>query len=79
MIVSLYTKSVKAKTTSAGHPQANLLAAVYWSGRGHVIEDRASKMLDTLEVVIRRKVREARCTSDDPNNHQGDTCPIHES
>jgi hypothetical protein len=20
-----------------------------------------------------------RCTSDDPNNHQGDTCPVHEA
>jgi hypothetical protein len=22
---------------------------------------------------------DSRCTSDDPNNHQGDTCPVHEA
>ena len=25
------------------------------------------------------EIKEIVCTSDDPNNHQGDTCPIHEA
>ena len=41
---------------------------------------------DRLAGIHRReiaKVRAAleanRCTSDDPSNHQGDTCPVHEA
>ena len=28
-----------------------------------------------IEGALRRRL----CTSDDPNNHQGQTCPVHES
>lgn len=30
-------------------------------------------------VLGRMAKREMVCTSDDPNNHQGDTCPVHEA
>ena len=36
-------------------------------------DDRAQAL-----ARIRAAVDVAFCTSDDPNDHQGDTCPVHE-
>jgi hypothetical protein len=41
------------------------------SGVGEQTEAASAAAYDVL-------VREAICTSTDPTNHQGDTCPIHE-
>lgn len=59
-------------------PEAVGLAVEYFGSRIEVhpvcatcAEDKTVHMFPNKESVL-------VCTSDDPDNHQGDTCPIHE-
>lgn len=58
---------------------------------GDLVEYRADEHITVMSHELQRDVdidmrdilsihfeQELVCTSDDPNNHQGDTCPIHE-
>lgn len=54
---------------------------LYNDNRGEHIGTIANTFDEIAEIMTRLASRAADhvCTSDDPNNHQGDTCPIHEA
>ena len=58
------TVEVEAESQDA----AEDLALWEWNGDDSTVVDRWAYAQEEAED----------CTSDDPNNHQGDTCPVHE-
>lgn len=53
-----------------------------WSARHgayRVNESRGTFSLHSTADAANAYVMARGCTSDDPTNHQGDTCPLHES
>jgi len=48
---------------------------------GYVLMAPDTANIDSINATVSDEVTfevKSRCTSDDPTNHQGDTCPVHE-